>query len=41
MRESGDFLASFNFTYGMTLSQFEARADTYARYISQAQHYGQ
>ncbi len=40
MRESGDFLASFKFTYGMTLGQFEARADNYARYISQAQHYG-
>jgi len=40
MRESGDFLASFKFTYGMTLSQFEVRADNYARYISQAQHYG-
>ena len=40
MRESGDFLTSFKFTYGMSLSQFEARADNYARYISQAEHYG-
>ena len=39
MRESGDFLESFRFTYGMTLSQFEARADNLARYISQAVHY--
>ena len=40
MRESGDFLASFQFTYGMSLGQFELRADNYARYISQAEHYG-
>lgn len=40
MRESGDFLSSFARTYGMTVSQFEARADKYARYISQAEHYG-
>lgn len=36
MSDSSDFLASFQFTYGMTLSQFEARADNYSRYISQA-----
>lgn len=40
MRESGDFFSSFSHTYGMTLPQFEARADNYARYISQAEHYG-
>lgn len=39
MRESGDFLASFKVTYGMTLSQFETRADNYARYITQADQY--
>ncbi len=39
MRESGDFLESFRYTYGMTLSQFERRADNLARYISQAEHY--
>jgi hypothetical protein len=39
MRQSGDFLASFKYTYGMSLSQFEYRADNYARYISQAEHY--
>jgi hypothetical protein len=40
MSDSSDFLASFQFTYGMTLSQFEARADNYARYISQAANLG-
>lgn len=40
MRESGDFLESFRYTYGMTLSQFERRADNLARYISRAEHYG-
>lgn len=40
MRQSGDFLASFKFTYGMSLSQFETRADKYALYISQANQYG-
>jgi hypothetical protein len=39
MRQSGDFFASFKLTYGMTVGQFEARADNLARYISQAQHY--
>ena len=36
MRESGDFLESFRYTYGMTLSEFEKRADVYSRYIAQA-----
>lgn len=40
LKESGDFLRSFSHTYGMSLSRFEARADNYARYISQAEHYG-
>jgi hypothetical protein len=40
MRESKSFFASFEFTYKMTVKQFETRADTYARYISQAEHYG-
>ena len=40
MRDSGDFLQSFSHTYGMSLSRFEERADKYARYISQAEHYG-
>ena len=40
IRESGDFFASFKHNYGMTVAQFETRADTYARYISQAEHYG-
>jgi hypothetical protein len=40
MRESGDFFSSFKFVYNMTVAQFEARADTYARYISQVVHYG-
>jgi hypothetical protein len=40
MRESGSFFNSFKFTYKMTVGQFEARADNYARYISQAEHYG-
>lgn len=40
MRESGDFFSSFSHTYGMTIPQFEARADNYTRYISQAEHYG-
>jgi hypothetical protein len=40
MRESGDFFSAFKFTYKMTVAQFEARADNYARYISQAEHLG-
>lgn len=40
MRESGDFFSSFSHVYGMSVPQFEARADNYARYISQAEHYG-
>ena len=36
MRESGDFLESFRYTYGMSLTEFERRADVYARYIAQA-----
>lgn len=36
LRESGDFLESFEYTYGMSLREFERRADIYARYISQA-----
>jgi hypothetical protein len=40
MRESRGFFASFKFIYKMTVEQFEARADKYARYISQAEHYG-
>ena len=36
MRESGDFLESFKYTYGMSLREFERRADIYAKYISQA-----
>ena len=40
MRESGSFFASFKHVYGMSIAQFEARADNYARYISQAEHYG-
>ena len=40
MRESGDFFTSFRHTYGMTIAQFENRADNYARYITQAEHYG-
>jgi hypothetical protein len=40
MRATGDFFSSFKFVYKMTVGQFEARADTYARYISQAEHYG-
>ena len=39
MRQSGDFFASFKFTYGMSLSQFETRADNLAKVISQAEHY--
>lgn len=39
MRESADFFASFKYTYGMTVGQFEQRADNLARYISQAEHY--
>jgi hypothetical protein len=40
MRESGDFFSAFKFTYKMTVGQFEARADNYSRYISQAERYG-
>jgi hypothetical protein len=40
MRESGDFFSAFKFTYKMTVGQFEARADNYSRYISQAEHLG-
>jgi hypothetical protein len=40
MRESGDFFSSFSHIYRMTVPQFEARADNYTRYISQAEHYG-
>jgi hypothetical protein len=40
MRESGDFFSAFKFTYKMTVGQFEARADNYSRYISQAENYG-
>jgi hypothetical protein len=40
MRESGDFFSVFKFTYKMSVAQFEARADNYARYISQAERYG-
>lgn len=40
MRATGDFFSSFKFVYKMTVGQFEARADTYARYIAQAEHYG-
>jgi hypothetical protein len=40
MRESGDFFSSFKVVYKMTVAQFEARADNYARYISQAERYG-
>lgn len=36
LRESGDFLESFEYTYGMSLREFERRADIYAKYISQA-----
>ena len=36
LRESGDFLESFKYTYGMSLREFERRADIYAKYISQA-----
>lgn len=34
--DSGDFLESFRYTYGISLREFERRADIYARYISQA-----
>jgi hypothetical protein len=40
MRESGDFFSSFKVVYKMTVAQFEARADNYTRYISQAERYG-
>lgn len=40
MRESGDFFSSFKNVYKMTVTQFEVRADNYARYISQAESYG-
>lgn len=40
LRESGDFFSSFKFVYKMTVTQFEARADKYAAYISQAERYG-
>jgi hypothetical protein len=40
MRESEDFFSSFKAVYKMTVAQFEARADNYARYISQAERYG-
>jgi hypothetical protein len=37
--ELGDFEASFNRVYGMTLREFEIRADKYAQYIVQAGGY--
>jgi hypothetical protein len=36
IRVTGDFLESFTRTYGISLREFERRADIYAKYISQA-----
>jgi hypothetical protein len=36
---TGDFFASFRNTYGMSIRNFELRADRYANYISQAASY--
>ncbi len=38
-RTTGDFFKSFSRIYGMSMSQFELRADKYATYITQAATY--